>query len=81
MWEGDQQQVADEIGDLLFAVVNLARFADVDAEAALKGSSERFVTRFQFIEQKLREQGLTTGDVDLERLEQLWVQAKMAENK
>ena len=79
--EGDQQQVADEIGDLLFAVVNLARFADVDAEAALKGSSERFVTRFQFIEQKLREQGLTTGDVDLERLEQLWVQAKMAENK
>ena len=78
--QGDQQQVADEIGDLLFAVVNLSRFAGVDAEAALKGSSERFVTRFQFIEHKLREQGMTTLDVDLERLEQLWVQAKAAEN-
>jgi MazG family protein len=77
--QGDQQQIADEIGDLLFAVVNLARSADVDAEAALKESSGRFVTRFQFIEQELKKQGLTTGDVDLERLEQLWVQAKAAE--
>ncbi|MEA3302511.1 MAG: nucleoside triphosphate pyrophosphohydrolase, partial [Pseudomonadota bacterium] len=72
---------ADEIGDLLFALVNLSRFAEVDAEAALKGSSERFVTRFQFIEHHLREQGLTTEDVDLNRLEQLWGQAKAAEKK
>jgi MazG family protein len=77
--EGDQQQVADEIGDLLFAVVNLARFADVDAEAALKGSSQRFVTRFQFIEHQLREQDMTTGDLSLEELEELWVLAKQAE--
>ncbi|HBH35398.1 MAG TPA: nucleoside triphosphate pyrophosphohydrolase [Gammaproteobacteria bacterium] len=75
----DQQQIADEIGDLLFAVVNLARFADVDAEAALKGSSERFVTRFQFIERKLGEQDKITGDVSLEELEELWVLAKHAE--
>lgn len=79
MEEGDQQQVADEIGDLLFAVVNLARFADVDAEAALKGSSERFVTRFQFIEHQLNEQGKTIGDVSLDDLEELWVLAKHAE--
>ncbi len=77
--QGDQQQIADEIGDLLFAVVNLSRFADVDAEAALKGSSEHFVMRFQFIEQELREQGKTAGDVSLEELEALWILAKQAE--
>lgn len=75
----DQQQIAAEVGDLLFAAVNFARFAGVDAEAALKGSSERFVTRFQSIEQQLKEQALSTGDVSLEELEKLWVVAKYAE--
>ena len=77
--QGNQQQIADEIGDLLFAVVNFARFADVDAEAALKGSSGRFVTRFQFIERKLSGQDLTTEDLSLEELEELWALAKYAE--
>ena len=77
--QGDQQQIADEIGDLLFAVVNLSRFAEVDAEAALKGSSQRFVMRFQFIEHKLSEQDMTTGDLSLEELEALWILAKQAE--
>ncbi|MEN8214393.1 MAG: nucleoside triphosphate pyrophosphohydrolase [Pseudomonadota bacterium] len=75
----DQQQIEAEIGDLLFAVVNLARFAGVDAESALSGSSERFISRFHYIEQQLQQQGLTTAEVDLERLEQLWRQAKAAE--
>lgn len=77
--EGDQQQIAAEIGDLLFAAVNLARFADVDAESVLKGSNERFVTRFQFIEKRLQQQEKKTGDVDLEQLQQLWDLAKLAE--
>lgn len=77
--QGNQQRIADEIGDLLFAIVNLSRFAGVDSEAALKGSSERFVTRFQFIEQQLQRQGMTTGSLSLEKLEQLWDMAKEAE--
>lgn len=74
----DQRQVEAEIGDLLFAVVNLARFAGVDAEQALQSSSRRFVARFGYIEQQLRRQGEECAEVSLQRLEELWRQAKLA---
>jgi nucleoside triphosphate diphosphatase len=75
----DRQQVEAEIGDLLFAVVNLARFAGVEAEQALHSSNRRFVARFGYIERRLQQQGEECAEVTLQQLEELWRQAKLAE--
>jgi ATP diphosphatase len=75
----DQRQVASEIGDLLFAVVNLARHASADAEAALRQTNAKFERRFRFIEQKLAEEGRTPAGASLEEMDRLWDEAKAAE--
>ncbi|MEO1090958.1 MAG: nucleoside triphosphate pyrophosphohydrolase [Pseudomonadota bacterium] len=72
----DREQLAAEVGDLLFACVNLARHLDVGAEEALQAASRKFERRFGFIEDRLHEQGLRADDVDLERMEALWTAAK-----
>jgi ATP diphosphatase len=76
---GDAVAIEDEIGDLLFACVNLARFVKVDPEAALRASNRKFERRFRFIEQQLAAQGQRPEAVSLDVMEQLWVQAKRAE--
>lgn len=68
--------VAGELGDLLAACVNLARFLDVDPEQALHGSCERFVTRFDFMEKEAARQGKELETMTLEEQEELWQQAK-----
>lgn len=73
---GDKEAVANEIGDLLFSVVNLARHLDVDAETALRRGNEKFEGRFRYIERRLAEQRLAVKDVDLPQLDQLWDAAK-----
>ena len=75
----DQREVASEIGDLLFAVVNLARHASADAEAALRQTNAKFERRFRFIEQKLAEEGRTPAGASLEEMDRLWDEAKAAE--
>lgn len=67
-----------EIGDLLFAVVNLARKLDVDAESALHDASLRFTRRFEFIEDRLAEGGRKPADSNLEEMDALWNAAKAA---
>jgi ATP diphosphatase len=67
-----------EIGDLLFAVVNLARKLDVDAELALRDASTRFTKRFEFIEDRLAEGGRGPKDSNLEEMDALWNAAKAA---
>jgi MazG family protein len=67
-----------EIGDLLFAVVNLARKLEVDAEAALADASTRFARRFEFIEDRLRERGRTPSESNLDEMDALWNDAKAA---
>ncbi|HVV84146.1 MAG TPA: nucleoside triphosphate pyrophosphohydrolase [Kofleriaceae bacterium] len=67
-----------EIGDLLFAVVNLARKLEVDAESALHDASARFTRRFEFIEDRLREDGRTPAQSDLTEMDRLWEAAKAA---
>lgn len=67
---------ADELGDLLFAVVNLARHYEIDAESALRESNTRFRTRFAHIEQAARQQGKTLNDLSLDEMEHLWQEAK-----
>lgn len=67
-----------EIGDLLFAVVNLARKLEVDAEAALTDASTRFARRFEFIEDRLRERGRAPAESNLDEMDALWNDAKAA---
>ena len=71
-------RVADELGDVLFAAVNVARHAAVDPELALRGTTERFLERFQWVRNTLREQGVELGreDVSLTTLDTLWEEAK-----
>lgn len=79
MSQGEQGPVAEELGDLLFAVTNLARHLKVDPEAALRAANGKFERRFRFIEQALREEGRGIENCRLEELEAFWVQAKCAE--
>ncbi|MBN9083108.1 MAG: nucleoside triphosphate pyrophosphohydrolase [Rhizobiales bacterium 62-17] len=76
---GDASAVAAEIGDLLFAVVNLARHADADPEASLRTTNAKFARRFAFIEAALRDQGRKPTDATLEEMDALWNAAKAAE--
>ncbi|MGI9074548.1 MAG: nucleoside triphosphate pyrophosphohydrolase [Bryobacteraceae bacterium] len=73
---GDQQHIEDEIGDMLFTVVNLARFLKVDPEQALRKTNMRFRKRFAHVEREMR---TAMVDVSLERMEELWQEAKRLE--
>jgi len=70
------EQIKDELGDLLFALVNLSRWLKVDPEDALRGTNAKFVRRFRFIERQLAAAGKSPGDVSLDELEALWLKAK-----
>jgi tetrapyrrole methylase family protein/MazG family protein len=72
----DNAARAEEIGDLIFAVVNLARWYDIDAESALREANTRFRTRFSQIEQVARTQGRSISDLALDEMESLWQAAK-----
>lgn len=65
-----------ELGDLLFSVVNLARWYDIDAESALRESNLRFKDRFSYIEEKARAQGRELDSYTLEELDAFWEEAK-----
>lgn len=73
---GEKTAVADEIGDLLFSVANLARHCDVDAEAALRGTNAKFTRRFAAIEDALAAKGRTLSEASLEEMERHWAAAK-----
>ena len=72
----DQARTTDELGDVLFAVANLARHCKVDPEAALRSTNDKFERRFRHIERRLREQGRKPSDASLEEMEALWQEAK-----
>jgi MazG family protein len=71
-----ESNIEEEIGDLLFVVVNLARKLDVDAETALKKTNRKFRQRFKFIEQSLKENDKTLEDSNLAEMDALWNKAK-----
>lgn len=75
----DQAAMFEEIGDLLFSVVNLARHLGVDAEEALRAGNRKFTSRFSHIEQSLQQAGESIEQQDLQRLESLWQAAKRQE--
>ena len=69
-------RLTDELGDVLFAVANLARHLKVDPEAALRATNDKFERRFRHIERRLAEAGRTPSDATLEEMEALWQEAK-----
>jgi tetrapyrrole methylase family protein/MazG family protein len=73
---GEGERIKGEIGDLLFSLVNLCRFVDVDAEDALRATIEKFTGRFRYIHDRLRDQGKSLTDTKLEEMDILWNEAK-----
>jgi MazG family protein len=74
--EGQRGKIAEELGDLLFALVNLGRHLEVDPEAALHRTTEKFLARFAHIETRLASQGKHPSEVSLEEMDRLWEEAK-----
>ena len=79
--ERDEAALADELGDLLFVAVNLARKLNLEPETALKGANRKFRRRFGHIETELATQGRSCGEASLEEMDALWNQAKQLERK
>jgi MazG family protein len=71
-----REEIEHELGDLLFTVVNLARFLKVDPEQALRKTNARFRRRFKYVESEIAAAGETVGQSSLERMEELWQEAK-----
>ena len=78
---GSQEALQDEIGDLLFVIVNIARFLKVDPEQALRGTNSKFRRRFAHVEQGLEAQGRTPREATIQEMERLWQEAKGQESK
>jgi ATP diphosphatase len=78
---GERIHAQEEVGDLLFAVVNLARHMGGDAEQSLRGTNQKFERRFAWIERALAQQGKTPKSSSLEEMDALWDAAKAAERK
>lgn len=76
---GRTSAVQDEIGDMLFAIANLARHMNIDPDAALSGTNTKFMRRFAYIEQKLAAKGRTPAESTLEEMDALWNEAKRNE--
>jgi ATP diphosphatase len=75
---GDRVRIEEELGDVLFALANLGRWVKAPPEDALRGTLARFVERFHYIEEKLRERGKEPTDSSLEEMDALWNEAKVA---
>ncbi|MDG9924978.1 MULTISPECIES: nucleoside triphosphate pyrophosphohydrolase [unclassified Pseudomonas] len=81
MSENDAEAIAEEVGDLLFVAVNLARHLKVDPETALRAANNKFERRFHYIEQALRDAGRPIENCSLEELDALWGEAKKLEKQ
>ena len=78
---GNQARSGEELGDLLFTLVNIARFLDVEAEDVLARTVDRFMRRFQHIERKLKQANKTFDQSSLEEMDRFWEEAKQLEAK
>jgi len=78
--QGDGEKVKEEVGDMLFAAVNIARFLEVDPETALRKANSKFETRFRRLEAHFATQGKALKDLSLEEMEGSWQELKKTEN-
>ncbi|HEV3350269.1 MAG TPA: MazG nucleotide pyrophosphohydrolase domain-containing protein, partial [Methylomirabilota bacterium] len=76
---GDDGRVADEIGDVLFSMVNVARLRGMDAEECLRRSSEKFTRRFEKVEAEMRAGGRSVTEASMEDLDRAWEAVKARE--
>ena len=74
--ERRRERLEDEIGDMLFVIVNIARYLKIDSESALKRANRKFKSRFQYMESELARQGKSLEQTSLEEMEALWQKAK-----
>ena len=77
----EQEQIEMELGDLMFAVVNLSRFYNIDPESALKKSTNKFIHRFNQIEKQIDDSGGSIEKSDLKTMDKIWNQIKENEKK
>jgi tetrapyrrole methylase family protein/MazG family protein len=73
---GDRRNIREEIGDLLFVLVNLSRFLRIDPEDALRKTIEKFISRFHYIETSLQKRGKSIYQSNLSEMDCLWEEAK-----
>uniref|UniRef100_A0AB33J6K1 Nucleoside triphosphate pyrophosphohydrolase n=1 Tax=Prevotella sp. GTC17259 TaxID=3236795 RepID=A0AB33J6K1_9BACT len=79
--KGDKEAATDELGDYIFSLVNAARLYHLNPETALERTNQKFITRFEYIEKRLKEQGKTFDDCTLSELDALWNEAKAQSKK
>jgi MazG family protein len=77
----EKERVNEEIGDLLFSVVNLCRFEKVEAEQSLTAAVKKFIERFRRVEERLRQEGLSPADATFQRMDRLWEEIKRDEKE
>lgn len=79
--KGNTRRMEEEFGDLIFSLVNVGRFIEINPEEALRKTISRFITRFHYIEDKLAEKGKVLNNASLAEMEKIWKQAKAKEKK
>ncbi len=72
----DKERLEDEFGDLLFSLVNLSRYIQVDPENALERTNKKFISRFSYIEKRANDLGKNLKDMSLAEMDELWNEAK-----
>jgi len=73
---GDKSQIEDEIGDILFSLVNLSRFLGVNPEDSLRGTIAKFIRRFQYVESQMKKNGFPMKQENLSQMDKYWNDAK-----
>ncbi|NIQ02259.1 MAG: nucleoside triphosphate pyrophosphohydrolase [Nitrospinaceae bacterium] len=79
--EGKDGEIEGELGDILFVLVNLARHKKIDAEEALRNTNNKFIERFQYVEEKVKQSGKTLKETSLDEMERYWQEAKRRPGK
>ena len=77
--EAGEAAITNELGDVLFCVVNVCRYLEIDPETALRGANAKFERRFGYVESRLREQGRSTKEATLQEMDRLWDEGKERE--
>jgi tetrapyrrole methylase family protein/MazG family protein/ATP diphosphatase len=77
--QADEAAITNELGDVLFCVVNVCRYLKIDPETALRGANAKFERRFGYVERRLHEQGRRMGEATLEEMDKLWDEGKSEE--
>lgn len=78
--QGQQNKMEQEFGDLLFALINYSRFLKIDPESALERTNKKFMRRFQYMEQRVQENGQQLSDLNLQEMDVFWEEAKKLEH-